>query len=54
MEAGILTTADGELHLSAMVPTASLTLPAGAVTVGGDLEARWGWLARASIGGTSG
>ena len=44
LEAGILTTADGELHLSGMVPTASLTLPVGAVTVGGDLEARWGWL----------
>ena len=44
LEAGIVTTADGELHLSDMVPTPSLTLPPGAVTVGGDLQARWGWL----------
>jgi hypothetical protein len=44
LEAGIVTTGDGELHLSDMVPTPSLTLPQGAVTVGGDLEARWGWL----------
>jgi hypothetical protein len=44
LEAGILTTGDGELHLSGMVPTSSLILPRGAVTVGGDLEARWGWL----------
>jgi Protein of unknown function (DUF4012) len=44
LEAGIVTTAGGELHLSNMVPTTSLTLPQGAVTVGGDLEARWGWL----------
>ncbi len=43
-EAGTITTANGELHLSDMVPTASLTLPEGAVPVGGDLEARWGWL----------
>ena len=27
-----------------MVPTSSLTLPEGTVPVGGDLEARWGWL----------
>ncbi len=44
LEAGILTTGGGELHLSGMVPTSSLILPRGAVTVGGDLEARWGWL----------
>ncbi len=43
-EAGIITTGDGELHLSGMVPTSSLILPPGAVTVGGDLAARWGWL----------
>ncbi len=44
LEAGIVTTGNGELHLSDMQPTASLTLPPGAVTVGGDLEARWGYL----------
>jgi len=44
LEAGTLTTGDGELHLSDMVPTSSLILPRGAVTVGGDLGARWGWL----------
>ncbi len=45
LEAGIVTTSGGELHLSdVVVPTASLTLPPGAVTVGGDLQARWGWL----------
>jgi len=44
LEAGIVTTAGGELHLSSMVPTSSLTLPVGAVTVSGDLQARWGWL----------
>ncbi len=43
-EAGIITTGDGELHLSSMVPTSSLILPPGAVTVNGDLAARWGWL----------
>lgn len=43
-EAGTITTGNGELHLSDMTPTSSLTLPAGAVPVGGDLEARWGWL----------
>ena len=44
VEAGIVTTGNGELHLSDMQPTASLTLPPGAVPVGGDLEARWGYL----------
>lgn len=43
-EAGTITTANGELHLSGMVPTSSLTLPPGTVTVTGDLAARWGWL----------
>lgn len=44
LEAGIVTTGNGELHLSDMVPTSSLTLPPGAVEVSGDLAARWGWL----------
>jgi hypothetical protein len=43
-EAGVITTSDGELHLSSMTPTSSLILPPGAVTVTGDLAARWGWL----------
>ena len=45
LEAGIVTTGNGELHLvGSMTPTSSLTLPHGAVTVGGDLGARWGFL----------
>jgi hypothetical protein len=44
LEAGPITTGNGELHLAGMVPTATLEEPAGAVPVGGDLEARWGWL----------
>jgi hypothetical protein len=44
LEAGIVTTANGELHLSSMVPTSSLTLSPGQVPVTGDLAARWGWL----------
>jgi hypothetical protein len=45
LEAGIVSTGNGELHLDgSMVPTSGLTLPRGAVSVGGDLEARWGFL----------
>ena len=44
LEAGTITTGNGDLHLSTMVPTSSLILPPGAVDVSGDLEARWGWL----------
>ncbi len=43
LEAGIVTTEDGRLHLASMIPTTNLTLPRGAVQVGGDLEARWGF-----------
>jgi hypothetical protein len=43
-EAGTITTGNGELHLSTMVPTSSLTLPPGSVSATGDLAARWGWL----------
>jgi Protein of unknown function (DUF4012) len=43
-EAGTITLGNGELHLSDLTPTSSLTLPAGEVPVSGDLEARWGWL----------
>jgi hypothetical protein len=44
LEAGIVTTGDGQLHLADLVPATDLILPRGAVPVGGDLEARWGWL----------
>jgi hypothetical protein len=44
LEAGPVTTDDGQLQLSGLTQTYALTLPVGAVTVGGDLEARWGWL----------
>ena len=44
LEAGIVTTGGGELHLSNMVPTSSLTLSPGQVPVTGDLADRWGWL----------
>lgn len=45
LEAGIVTTGNGEIHLEgSMAPTSSLTLPPGAVPVGGELEARWGFL----------
>jgi hypothetical protein len=44
LEAGLVTTGDGNLHLSGMQPTPNLTVPEGAVPVAGDLEARWGFL----------
>ena len=44
LEAGTVSTGSGELHLSGMTPTPALSLPKGAVSVGGDLQARWGWL----------
>jgi hypothetical protein len=44
LEAGLVTTANGNLHLSGMQPTPNLLLPQGAVPVTGDLEARWGFL----------
>jgi hypothetical protein len=44
LEAGLLTTSDGELHLSDLVPTASIPLAKGQVPVTGDLETNWGWL----------
>jgi hypothetical protein len=44
LEAGLLTTDGGQVHLSGLVPTSTLTLAPGTVQVGGDLEARWGWL----------
>jgi hypothetical protein len=44
LEAGIVATQDGNLHLSGLRPATTLTLPVGAVHVGGDLEARWDFL----------
>jgi hypothetical protein len=44
LEAGLVTTGNGNLHLSGMQPTPNLTVPEGAVPVTGDLEARWGFL----------
>jgi hypothetical protein len=44
LEVGVLSTHDGHLSLSSVTPTATIPVPAGLVSVGGDLEARWGWL----------
>ena len=44
LEAGLLTTSDGELHLTDVVPTAGIPLARGQVPVTGDLESNWGWL----------
>ena len=44
LEAGVMTTDGGQVQLTHVVPTATLTLAPGTVPVGGDLEARWGWL----------
>jgi hypothetical protein len=43
LEVGTVTTEDGNLHLEGLRPSWTLTLPVGAVHVGGDLEARWGF-----------
>ncbi len=44
LEVGVATTGGGSVHVGNMVPSGSLTLPLGAVTVAGDLERNWGWL----------
>lgn len=44
LEAGTVSTEDGNLHLDGLQPATTLTLPVGAVHVGGDLAARWGFL----------
>jgi hypothetical protein len=44
LEVGLMTTDGGQVQLTGMVPTATLALAPGTVPVGGDLEARWGWL----------
>jgi Protein of unknown function (DUF4012) len=43
LEAGLLTTSGGELHLSDVVPTGNIGT-GGRVKVTGDLETDWGWL----------
>jgi Protein of unknown function (DUF4012) len=43
LEAGVIGTGNGELHLMGMQPTRNLILPKGAVPVTGDLEDRWGF-----------
>jgi Protein of unknown function (DUF4012) len=44
LEVGTISTGDGNLQLNGLSPATTLTLPVGAVHVGGDLEARWGFL----------
>ena len=44
LEVGLLTTSDGELHLSDVMPTGNIPVPRGLVPVTGDLERNWGWL----------
>lgn len=44
LSAGVLTTAEGDLDLPSMEPTAALRLPPGAVPLTGDLATNWGGL----------
>jgi hypothetical protein len=44
LEAGVLSTTNGELQLSDLMPTAEIPAAPGAVPVSGDLETNWGWL----------
>ena len=44
LEVGVLATQDGHLKLSKINQTVSIPVPAGKVSVTGDLEARWGWV----------
>lgn len=45
LEAGMLSTSDGQVHMTDLEPATALGLAPGEVTVGGDLQARWGSLA---------
>ncbi len=45
LEAGLLTTSDGQVHMTGLEPVTALSLSPGEVSVGGDLAARWGSLA---------
>ncbi len=44
LSAGVLTVNQGRFTLGQMVSVNDLTLPAGAVPLGGDFGARWGWV----------
>ena len=44
LDVGTATTGGGSVHLGPMALSSGLLLPAGAVTVSGDLERNWGWL----------
>jgi HAMP domain-containing protein len=44
LDAGVLTTNTGQLQLSPIQPTSSLTLPPGVVPLSGSFAARWAWM----------
>jgi len=44
LEAGTLSIDDGHIKLGHLVDTGTIPVPEGAVPIGGDLAARWGWL----------
>jgi hypothetical protein len=44
LNAGTLTFDDGHVKLGSLYDTGTIRVPKGAVPVGGDLAARWGWL----------
>ena len=44
LQAGTVSFTDGHVTLGTLVDTGSIEVPKGAVPIGGDLAARWGWL----------
>ncbi len=44
LQAGTLSFNDGHVKLGTLVDTGSIVVPPGAVSIGGDLAGRWGWL----------
>jgi hypothetical protein len=44
LQAGTLSFDNGHVKMGTLADTGSIEVPAGAVKVGGDLAARWGWL----------
>lgn len=44
LSVGILQTNNGAIELQSMQPVGNVTVPTGAVSLEGDLAARWGWL----------
>ncbi len=44
LSVGVLAVEDGEFELGEMHPTQEFAVPAGAVSIDGDLADRWGWL----------